>query len=222
VLAVALLVLGVGLFIRARGFSAFAFARTAGGVALLVLFLLGTLFFRKSAPTDEFKMAMQYAESGEVTKLRQAMVSFEKFPEHKKRWVPLVTSMLEHPDHVAREDAATLLGKSGDLAAVPSLLARLSYEKERDDAVREKVVKALRALDDASAAAPLVSAASQELEADIAVVVSVSTLRTTAAAGLDTARRPYAKPRCSWESSTTRKGASSTASWVDTCCRESA
>jgi zinc/manganese transport system permease protein len=47
----ALVVLGVGLFLRARRFAPRAILRVAGGAVLFVGFLGGTLVFRKSSPT---------------------------------------------------------------------------------------------------------------------------------------------------------------------------
>src|SRR5262249_29297387 len=121
----ALITLGVGLFLRSRRLSSAAVARVAGFAVLFAVFLAGTLWFHKAAPTDELSTAMTFARSGEPTKLRQAIESFRKFPEAKARWVPLVVAMLDQPDPVTREAAVTLLGETHASEAVVPLGARL-------------------------------------------------------------------------------------------------
>jgi zinc/manganese transport system permease protein len=168
----ALVLLGVVLYLRNRRFSPGALLRVAAFAALFAGFLAGTLLFRKSADTDELATAVTFARSGDPTRLRQAMQSFRRFPDQKERWVPLVAAMLASPDHVAREEAARLLGEARAPAAIAPLAARLVTGAEDDDAVREAAVDALRAIGDPAAVKPLVDAAEREEEPDIAVEMS--------------------------------------------------
>ena len=170
----ALVVLGVGLFLRARRFTPRAVLQVAGGALLFVAFLGGTLVFRKASPTDELATATQFARSGEPTKLRQAIESFRKFPAARARWLPLVAAMLDQPDPVTRGAAAALLGETKAPEAVAALGARLAKGVEPDDDVREQVVRSLRASGDPRAVPPLAEAAARDPEPDLAVAMAVA------------------------------------------------
>ncbi|HET9624359.1 MAG TPA: metal ABC transporter permease [Kofleriaceae bacterium] len=172
--AAALVVLGVGLFLRGQRFAPRAVLQVVGGVVLVVVFLGGTFVFRKAAPTDELAVATEYARSTEPTKQRQAMESFKKFPDAKPRWLPLVVPMLASPDPVTRSAAAGLLGDSKASAAVAPLAARLAKGAEADDDVRDSVVHALRALGDPHAVPALVDAAARDAEPDLQVAMVVA------------------------------------------------
>jgi zinc/manganese transport system permease protein len=167
----ALVVLGVVLFVRAR-MSVAAIARVAGFTVLFAVFLGGTLWFRKEAPTDELATAMEFARSPEPTRLRQAIESFRRFPAARQRWVPQVIEMLAQPDPVTRAAAVTLLGESRAAEAVVPLGMRLRDGVEPADDVRERVVQALRAIGDPRAVPPLVEAAAHESEPDLAVAMA--------------------------------------------------
>jgi zinc/manganese transport system permease protein len=169
----ALVVLGVGLFLRARRFAPRAILQVAGGVVLFTAFLGGTLMFRKASPTDELATAIEFARTAEPTKQRQAIESFRRFPDARSRWLPLVVAMLGGPDPVARAAAATLLGEAHASEAVVPLAARLAQGIETDDEVRETVVRALRALGDPRAVPALVDAATRDAEPDLAVAMVV-------------------------------------------------
>src|SRR5262249_21827523 len=68
VFAGALVLLGVGLFLRARQFAPRAILTVVGGAVLFAAFLGGTLVFHKTAPTDELATAIEFARSPEPTK----------------------------------------------------------------------------------------------------------------------------------------------------------
>ena len=170
--AAGLVVLGVGLFLRARRFAPRVVLRVVGFAVLFAAFLAGTLMFRKASPTDELATAISFARSGEATKLRQAMVSFRQFPDAQARWLPLVVPMLQDPDRVARGAAAGLLGDTRARAAVGPLAARLAVET--DEEIREGVVRALRAIGDPAAVHPLAEAAARELEPDVVVAMGAA------------------------------------------------
>lgn len=170
--AAALVLLGVGLVLRAYHFAPRMIARVAGFAVLLAVFLAGTLVFRKTAPTDELATAIGFARSGDATKQRQAMASFRRFPDARARWLPLVVPMLQDPDRVARGEAVRLLGDSHVRAAVPALAARLAVETDQD--VRESVVRALRALGDPVAVRALADAAAREDEPDLVVAMAAA------------------------------------------------
>jgi zinc/manganese transport system permease protein len=170
----ALVLLGVGLFLRSRRFSGPALLRVGGFAVLFVVFLGGTLWFRKTGPTDELATAVEFAHSPEPTKLRQAIESFSRFPDAKARWVPLVVGMLGTPDPVTREAAAALLGEARAVDAVAPLAARLAAGVEPEDNVRERVVRSLRAIADHRAVPALVDAAARETEPDLAVAMAVT------------------------------------------------
>jgi hypothetical protein len=180
----ALVLLGVGLFLRARRFGGLAILQVVGGAVLFTAFLAGTLVFRKAEATDELATAIVYAKSAEPTQQRQAMVSFRKFPDAKARWVPLVVAMLGQPDPVTREAAATLLGETRAADTVAPLGARLAKGVEPEDGVRESVVRSLRAIGDPHAVPPLVEAAARDDEADLAVAMATAAFEL-AAAGQD-------------------------------------
>ncbi|HEX7836234.1 MAG TPA: metal ABC transporter permease, partial [Kofleriaceae bacterium] len=124
--AAALVVLGVGLVLRAHRFAPRMIGRVAGFAVLFAVFLAGTLVFRKSSPTDELATALGFARSGDATKQRQAMASFRRFPDAQARWLPLVVPMLQDPDRVARGEAVGLLGETRAGPAVAPLVARLA------------------------------------------------------------------------------------------------
>ena len=170
----ALVVLGVGLFLRARRFAPRAVVSVVGGAVLFAAFLGGTLMFRKVAATDELATATQFARSGEPTKLRQAIESFRKFPAARARWLPLVAAMLDQSDPVTRGAAAALLGETKAPEAVAALGARLAKGVEPDDDVREQVVRSLRASGDPRAVPPLAEAAARDPEPDLAVAMAVA------------------------------------------------
>jgi hypothetical protein len=170
----ALVVLGVGLFLRWRRFSPSSVGRVVGFAVLFVAFLGGTLWFRKTGPTDELATATEFARSPEPTRLRQAIESFRKFPDAKARWSPLVVAMLDGPDPVTREAAATLLGEARAAAAVPALAARLASGIEPEDEVRERVVQSLRAIGDPRAVHVLADAAGRDHEPDLAVAMAIA------------------------------------------------
>ena len=169
--ALALVLLGVGLFVRGRGFHRGAILRVVGFAVLFVAFLAGTLVFRKPERTDELATAIEFARSGDVIRMRQAMASFRKFPDARPRWIPLVVPMLSQPDPVARDAAATLLGEVRATEAVGALAARLDPGVEPDAGLREGIVRALHAIGDPSAVPALVAAAGREVEPDLAVAM---------------------------------------------------
>ncbi len=170
--AAALVLLGVGLFLRARRFAVQAIVRVVGFAVLFGAFLGATLMFRKPAKSDELATAIEFARSGDPTRMRQAMESFRKFPDAKPKWTPLVVPMLAQPDTVARDAAASLLGDTGARDAVPALTARLAVEP--DDHVRESIIRAVRAIGDPIAVHALVAAADKEVEPDLAVAEAVA------------------------------------------------
>lgn len=180
--AAALVVLGVGLVLRANRFAPRIVARAAGLAVLLAVFLAGTLAFRKTAPTDELATAIGFARSGDTTRQRQALVSFRKFPDAQARWLPLVTPMLEDPDRVARGEAVALLGDTRVRPAAAALGARLVAEP--DEEVRERVVRALRAIGDPAAVHALADAAGREKEPDLVVAIGAAAFEL-AGAGQD-------------------------------------
>ena len=182
--AAALVLLGVGLFLRARRFAPRAILRVAGFSVLFAVFLGGTLVFRKAEVTDELATAMTFGASSEPTKLRQAMVSFQKFPAARSRWLPLVVAMLAQPDRVTREAAVAMLGQLKAPEAVAPLTARLAAGVEPDDEVRESVVRALRAIGDTHAVHALVDAAARDDEPDLQVAMAVAAFEL-AGAGQD-------------------------------------
>jgi zinc/manganese transport system permease protein len=169
----ALVLLGVVLFVRARK-SAAAVARVAGFTVLFALFLGGTLWFRKTAPTDELTVALEFARTPDPTRMRQAIDSFRRFPDVKARWVPLVVGMLGQPDPVTRDAATKLLGETHATEAVGPLGARLGKGVETEDEVRERTVQALRAIGDPRAVHALVDAAERDSEPDLAVEMAVA------------------------------------------------
>ena len=58
------------------------------------MFLGGTLLFRKPARTNELATAIEFAKTGDPTRMRQAMESFRKYPDARAQWYPLVVPML--------------------------------------------------------------------------------------------------------------------------------
>ncbi len=172
--AAALVVIGVGLFLRARKFAPRAIASVAGFAVLFVLFVGGTLMFRKSQPTDELGTAIEFASSGDPTRARQAMESFKRFPDARSRWTPLVIDMLHDKDRVVRDQSAALLGDVKAREAVVPLSTRLAKDAEDEAEVRETVVRALREIGDPSVVPMLVAAAERELEPDLAVAMGAA------------------------------------------------
>jgi hypothetical protein len=172
--AIALVLLGVFLYLRERRGDSKAVIRVVGFAVLFATFLGGTLLFKKKAATDELKTAVEFARTGDATKARQAMESFKKFPNAKPRWVPLVIKMLEAPDRVVRDAAVTLLGEIRAPEAVAPLSARLAPGVEAEDDVRENLSRALRSIGDARAVPALADAATRDPEADIAVEMAVA------------------------------------------------
>ncbi|MBS1120883.1 MAG: hypothetical protein H6Q90_3111 [Deltaproteobacteria bacterium] len=168
----ALVLLGVGIFLRTHKFAPRMILRVVGFAVLFAAFLGGTLMFRKSSPTDELETAVEFARSGDPTKQRQAMESFRRFPDVQARWVPLVVPMLEQPDRVAREAAAVLLGETRAREAVAPIGKRLGAEPEA--AVRESMVRALRTIGDPAAAHVLADAAAREPEPDLVVAMGLA------------------------------------------------
>jgi zinc/manganese transport system permease protein len=180
--AAALVLLGVGLFLRSHRLAPRAILRVAGFAVLFAVFLGGTLVFRKTAPTDELATAIGFAHSGDATQQRRAMASFRRFPDAQARWIPLVVPMLGDADRVARDAAVGLLGDTRARAAVPALIARLAVET--DDDVREGVVRALRAIGDPAAVHALATATSREREPDLVVAMGAAAFEL-AGAGQD-------------------------------------
>jgi zinc/manganese transport system permease protein len=170
--AAALVLLGVGLFLRGRRFAPRAIVRVVGFAVLFALFLGGTLVFRKAEATDELATAMEFARSPEPTRLRQAMASFQKFPAAKARWIPIVVAMLDHEDRVTRAAAAALLGSIQAPEAVAPLGARLATEQDAE--VREGDARALRQIGDPRAVHALVDAAARDDEPDLQVAMAVA------------------------------------------------
>lgn len=166
----ALVLLGVVLFLRGRKFAPRAVLRVIGFAVLFAVFLGGTFMFRKASATDELATALDFAHGGDATKLRQAMVSFAKFPEAKARWLPAVTGALDHPDRVTRGAAVALLGATKAPESVAPLAARLS--RDSDAEVRESVTRALRQIGDAHAVHPLVDQAGRDEEPDLQVAMA--------------------------------------------------
>ena len=170
--AAALVVLGVGLFLRNQRFAPRIVLRVIGFAVLFAAFLAGTLVFRKAAPSDELATAIGFARSGDPTHQRQALASFRRFPDAQARWLPLVVPMLQDPDRVARGAAVGLLGDSKARPAVVALAARLAIET--DEEVREAVVRALRTVGDPAAVRALADAAARETEPDLVVAMAVA------------------------------------------------
>jgi zinc/manganese transport system permease protein len=182
IFAAALIVLGVVLFLRARRLAGKAVLRVLGFALLFAGFLAGTLVFRKAARTDELATAIEFARSGDATRLRQAMDSFRRFPEQRTRWLPLVTPMLANADPVARDAAASLLADTRATEAAPALAARLGEGIEPDDNVREGVIRALVAIGEPGVMPALVDAADRELEPDLAVAMAQAVFALAAGA----------------------------------------
>ena len=180
----ALVLLGVGLFLRARRFAPRAILQVVGCAVLFAAFLGGTLAFRKAEPTDELATAIEFARSPEPTRLRQAIESFRKFPDARSRWLPMVIAMLDRPDPVTRQAAEVLLGETKATEAVPALGARLGNGVEHEDEVREGVVRSLRAIGDPRAVHVLVDAAARDPEPDLAVAMAIAAFEL-AGAGQD-------------------------------------
>ena len=176
--AFALVVLGVWLFLRHRKYAPGWILRVVGFAVLFAAFLGGTLVFKKSAPTDELATAMEFARSGDATKERQAIDSFRRLPDARAQWVPLVVPMLEHANPVARDAAVTLLGEVKAREAVAPLARRLA--SERDDHVRESVIRALRAIGDPAAVRALADASAKEPEPDLAVAMGLAAFEIAA------------------------------------------
>src|SRR5262245_16701606 len=180
--AAALVVLGVGLYLRAHRLAPRAIVRVVGFAVLVAAFLVAGLAFRKTAPTDELAVAIGFARSSDPTEQRRALTSFRRFPDAQARWLPLVVSMVQDKDAVARREAVGLVGDSHARAAVPVLTARLAVET--DDDVRETLIRALRTIGDPAAVQALAEAASREDEPDLAVAMSVAAFEL-AGAGQD-------------------------------------
>lgn len=170
--AAALVVLGVGLVLRAQRFAPRIIARVVGFAVLFAVFLGGTLALRRTAPTDELATAIGFARSGDATNQRRALASFRKFPDAQARWLPLVIPMVQGPDRVLRGEAVGVLGDSRARGAVGLLAARLAAED--DDGVRETVVRTLRAIGDPAAVHALADAATREDEPDLAVAMAAA------------------------------------------------
>ncbi len=172
----ALVLIGVGLYLRARKFAPKEILKVAGFAVLFAAFLGGTLMFRKAQPTDELATAIEFADATprDPTRSRQAMESFKRFPDEKSRWTPLVIAMLDDKDRVVRNASATLLGDVKAGAAVPVLIKRLGKDVEGEADVRETVVRALKQIGDAAAVPALIEAADRELEPDLAVAMGVT------------------------------------------------
>lgn len=187
--AAALVVFGVGLFLRARRFAPRMIGRVAGFAVLFAVFLTGTLVFHKTAPTDELATAIGFARTGDPTQQRRALVSFRKFPDAQGRWLPLVLPMLQDPDRVARGEAVGLLGEVRARGATSALAARLAVET--DEEVREGVVRALRSIGDPGAVHALAEAAAREQEPDLVVAMGAAAFEL-AGAGQDAELRRIA------------------------------
>ncbi|CAN5915753.1 hypothetical protein BH11MYX3_BH11MYX3_08910 [soil metagenome] len=172
--AVALVLLGVWMFLRSRKFALRAILRVAGFSVLGVAFFAGMLLFRKPDRTDELATSIEFARSGDPTRMRQAMESFRRLPDAKQQWIPLVVPMLAQADPVARDAAAKLLADVHATQAIGALVARLDKGVEPEDGVREGVVRALRAIGDPSVVGALVSAADRETEPDLAVAMGLA------------------------------------------------
>lgn len=170
--AAGLVVLGVGLFLRAHRFAPRMIGRVAGFAVLFAVFLAGTLVFHKTAPTDELGTAIGFARTGDPTRQRQALASFRRFPDAQARWLPLVLPMLQDPDRVARGEAVGLLGEVRARGAGPALGARLAVET--DEEIREGVVRALRSIGDPGAVHALAEAAAREHEPDLVVAMGAA------------------------------------------------
>ncbi|MEZ4359194.1 MAG: metal ABC transporter permease [Kofleriaceae bacterium] len=172
--ALALVLIGVVLFLRAQRFALRSVFRVLGFAALFAVSLGATVLFRKVQTNDELAAALQFAQSGEPTRLRQAMASFRKFPGEQARWAPLVIGAIAHPDRVAREAAVGLLGELRNPSTVPPLAARLASGAEPEDGVREALIRALRAIGEPSAVPALVEAAARDPEPDLTVAMVVA------------------------------------------------
>lgn len=172
--AAALVVIGVGLFLKARSFAPPAIGRVAGFAILLVVFVVGTLLFKKQAPSDELATALEFAASGDPTRERQAMDSFRRFPDAADRWGPLVITMLGDNDRVVRNSAVALVGDVKLTAAVDPLVRRLADNAEPDPEVRETIIRALRAIGASGVVPSLVAAAARESEPDLAVAMGAA------------------------------------------------
>ncbi len=169
----ALVLLGIGVYLRSHAFSRRALVSVLGFALLFSAFLGGTLLFRKPQRTNELATAIEFAKTGDATRLRQAMASFRRFPDARSQWYPLVVPMLSNDDPVARDEAVTLLVDTHTSEALEPLLARLVPGTEPEANVRENVIRAVRALGDTRAVAPLVTAAASEEEPDLAVAMAI-------------------------------------------------
>src|SRR5262249_11730467 len=169
-------------YLRAHRFAPHAIVRVVGFAVLVAAFLVGTLTFRKTAPTDELAVAIGFAKSADPTEQRRALASFRHLPDAQARWLPVVLPMVKDKDAVARREAISLLGDSHARGAVIVLTARLAVET--DDDVRETMIRALRTIGDPAAVRALAEAASREDEPDLAVAMGVAAFEL-AGAGQD-------------------------------------
>jgi zinc/manganese transport system permease protein len=177
----ALVLLGIGLFLRARKFSRNALVQVVGFAVLFTMFLGGAFLFRKPARTNELATAIEFAKSGDPTHMRQAMESFRKYPDARAQWYPLVVPMLSQADPVARDAAVTLLANTHTIEALDAVLARLKPGTEPEANVREDVIRAVRTLADPRSVPTLVAAAEKEEEPDLAVAMCVAAFELGAA-----------------------------------------
>ena len=176
VFAAGLVLVGVGRYLKARQWSPVALARVGGFAVLLALFFAGTTLFRKPVAHDEMKEALAIAATGDAAKLRRAMTSFAAFPDRAQEWAPAVIAALKHEDEAVREAATLLLTKHPLAQALPALHERLREENEESDSVREEAVAAVLAAKSAQSARPLLDAAKDEPDADIATQMCVAAL----------------------------------------------
>jgi len=117
----------------------------------------GTLLFRKPSRTDELATAIEFAQSGDPTQMRQAMESFRKFPRRRRSGARSSCRCSRNRTLSRATLPVALLADTHATEAIGPLVARLGDHVEPDAAIRENLVRALRAIGDPSVVGPLVA-----------------------------------------------------------------
>jgi HEAT repeat protein len=97
-----------------------------------------------------------------------AIVELESFAGQQEQWLPLVTARLQDEDAEVRKSALLLLAKTHEKSALPQALNLLN---DKSDEVRRSAMTAIRMLGNKDDAAQLVSAAADEEDTEIKILL---------------------------------------------------
>lgn len=172
-LALALIVASVALYIKAAPRRSLAVFRTALTTAALAVFVLGLFLFGKKQE-DPYEHTIHMLSSNLPTDRVVAITKLNEFPNRKNEWLPVLLQRLADEDAEVRKTAIKQVVRIWEHSAAPQVLPLIT---DVSSEVRLEAIQALQLLADRSVADDLIAAARNEEDIDIKLTLYETALQ---------------------------------------------